>query len=121
MGAALAVLIAKRQGGIKRVVQGLHFTPATSPLPTVTCHHGAAGNGPLALAAAKSCAGHAEPAAGLLGLGATALALECRTLPRVLHLRWVGFPPPCAGMGAHVHAYLHPLTPDVACSWCSGL
>jgi hypothetical protein len=41
----------------------------------------------LALVAHKSAAGHAEAAAGLLGLTCATLALESATLPPILHLR----------------------------------
>ena len=42
---------------------------------------------PLALSAAKSSAGHAEAAAGIVGVACSALALEARVSPAVLHLR----------------------------------
>ncbi|KAL4457259.1 hypothetical protein ABPG75_012124 [Micractinium tetrahymenae] len=45
-----------------------------------------ASDGPLALAASKAAAGHAEAGAGLLGMAAALLAVEERALPRLLHL-----------------------------------
>lgn len=45
------------------------------------------GNQPLALTAHKSCAGHAEAAAGLVGITYAVLGLEMMTIPRLLHLR----------------------------------
>ncbi len=42
---------------------------------------------PLLLAAHKSSAGHAEAAAGLVGLACATLALENASLPAILHLR----------------------------------
>lgn len=54
----------------------------------VHCH--AAADGPLAFAASKAAAGHAEAGAGLVGLAAAVLAVEERALPRLLHLRSVG-------------------------------
>ena len=41
----------------------------------------------LALSAHKSAAGHAEPAAGLLGFACAALGMEGRCVPEILHLR----------------------------------
>ena len=42
---------------------------------------------PLSLAASKAAAGHAEPAAGILGLACAICSLELRALPQLLHLR----------------------------------
>ena len=42
---------------------------------------------PLLLAAHKSSAGHAEAAAGLVGLACAMLALESACVPSILHLR----------------------------------
>lgn len=42
---------------------------------------------PLAFAAHKSNAGHAESAAGLVGFTYALLGLECHMLPALLHLR----------------------------------
>ena len=42
---------------------------------------------PLVLAAHKSSAGHAEAAAGLVGIACATLALESASLPQILHLR----------------------------------
>ncbi len=44
---------------------------------------------PLLLAAHKSSAGHAEAAAGLVGLACATLALENASVPSILHLRFV--------------------------------
>ena len=42
---------------------------------------------PLALAASKAAAGHAEPAAGIVGLAFAISSLEPCALPQLLHLR----------------------------------
>ena len=42
---------------------------------------------PLLLAAHKSSAGHAEAAAGLVGLACATLAMESASLSPILHLR----------------------------------
>ena len=42
---------------------------------------------PLLLVAHKSSAGHAEAAAGLVGLACATLALEKTSVPSILHLR----------------------------------
>lgn len=49
----------------------------------------AAADGPLALAASKASVGHAEAGAGLVGFALALLAVEARSLPRLLHLRWM--------------------------------
>jgi acyl transferase domain-containing protein len=46
------------------------------------------GDSPLLLAAHKSSAGHAEAAAGLIGLACATLALENASVPQMLHLRF---------------------------------
>lgn len=46
------------------------------------------GDSPLLLAAHKSSAGHAEAAAGLLGLAHATLTLESASVPSILHLRY---------------------------------
>ncbi len=43
---------------------------------------------PLALAASKAAAGHAEPAAGIVGLACAICSLESSALPKLLHLRY---------------------------------
>lgn len=43
---------------------------------------------PLSLAASKAAAGHAEPAAGILGLACAICSLEAHALPKLLHLRY---------------------------------
>jgi 3-oxoacyl-(acyl-carrier-protein) synthase len=48
---------------------------------------GAARSAPLVLSAAKSAAGHAEAAAGMVGFAAAALAVEGMQHPGILHLR----------------------------------
>ena len=45
------------------------------------------GGQPLALTAHKSSTGHAEPAAGLVGLACAATALEALSVPGLIHLR----------------------------------
>ena len=90
VGAALAVLMAKRQGEDRTSTRAvLSVWPVSQLLASAALRHcpAAGADGPLALSAAKSAAGHAEPAAGLLGLACAALALESRALPRMLHLR----------------------------------
>ena len=47
------------------------------------------GDQPLALTAHKSCAGHAEPAAGLVGIAYAVLGLEALKIAALLHLRWL--------------------------------
>lgn len=42
---------------------------------------------PLSLSAHKSSAGHAEPAAGIVGLACAMMALESMSLPELIHLR----------------------------------
>ena len=42
---------------------------------------------PLALGAVKAAAGHAEPAAGAVGLASSVAALESGALPQMVHLR----------------------------------
>lgn len=42
---------------------------------------------PLSLAAHKASVGHAEPAAGLVGLACALLAMESQIVPQLLHLR----------------------------------
>ena len=42
---------------------------------------------PLTLSAAKSSAGHAEAAAGMVGMACAALGLEAQHNPALLHLR----------------------------------
>ncbi len=46
---------------------------------------------PLLLTAHKSSAGHAEAAAGLVGLACATLALENASIPSILHLRFVSW------------------------------
>lgn len=46
------------------------------------------GDSPLLLAAHKSSAGHAEAAAGMVGLACATLALENASVPHILHLRF---------------------------------
>lgn len=46
-----------------------------------------ASQAPLALSAAKSSAGHAEAAAGVVGLACAALGLGAQINPAVMHLR----------------------------------
>ena len=46
------------------------------------------GDSPLLLAAHKSAAGHAEAAAGMVGLACATLALENASVPHILHLRF---------------------------------
>jgi acyl transferase domain-containing protein len=60
-----------------------------SPPPVVAAARGgnAAGDRPLVLAAHKSAAGHAEAAAGLVGLACAILALEAAAVLPILHLR----------------------------------
>ena len=45
------------------------------------------GDAPLLLAAHKASAGHAEAAAGMVGLACATLALENASTPSILHLR----------------------------------
>lgn len=45
------------------------------------------GDSSLILSAHKSSAGHAEPAAGIVGLGCAILALETVKTPELIHLR----------------------------------
>lgn len=49
----------------------------------------AGSDGPLTLAASKAAAGHAEPAAGAVGLAAAVMAAEARGAPALPHLRGV--------------------------------
>ena len=49
---------------------------------------GPAGELPLSLSAHKSSAGHAESAAGLVGLACAMTALEAASVPALVHLRW---------------------------------
>ena len=42
---------------------------------------------PLSLSAHKASAGHAEPAAGIVGLACAMMALEKASLPKLMHLR----------------------------------
>jgi hypothetical protein len=46
-------------------------------------------DGPLALSAAKAAMGHAEPAAGAVGLASAILSLESGAAPMMMHLRSV--------------------------------
>lgn len=48
---------------------------------------GKSGAPPLALSAVKAAAGHAEPAAGAVGLASAMVALESGALPQMVHLR----------------------------------
>lgn len=45
------------------------------------------GDTPLSLGAHKSSAGHAEPAAGVVGLACALLSMENAALPKLIHLR----------------------------------
>lgn len=48
-----------------------------------------AADGPLALSASKAAMGHAEPAAGAVGLASAIFSLETRAVPAMLHLRTI--------------------------------
>ena len=58
-------------------------------IPSAKPHRATAGRfrQPLMLSAAKSSAGHAEAAAGIVGVACAALALEAQMSPPLLHLR----------------------------------
>lgn len=59
----------------------------------------------LALMAAKSWVGHAEPAAGMVGLAHAAAAFQQTTVLPILHLRWrpIDLHKPCGQRNAAFH------------------
>jgi acyl transferase domain-containing protein len=62
-------------------------------MPSAKPHRATRGQAPspLVLSAAKSAAGHAEAAAGIVGVACAALALETQMSPALLHLRRVTY------------------------------
>lgn len=77
-------------------VHSLHMhgtgTPLGDPIEmgavaAVLLHKDRPSDAPLLLAAHKASAGHAEAAAGMVGLACAMLALEHASTPPILHLR----------------------------------
>lgn len=61
---------------------------------------------PLALVAHKAATGHAEAAAGALGLAGALIGLEAAALPPILHLRSAPSVPFASYVSAHLHLCL---------------
>lgn len=82
-------------GSLSAQVHALHMHGTGTPLGDPIEMGGVAavllakerlGDSPLLLAAHKASAGHAEAAAGMVGLACAMLALESASVPYILHL-----------------------------------